>query len=82
MNWYGWLWSRGRWERVCSAPTLGACASQLGRIGGRRGIPARWQVMTGGGPPTFTPRNAAPERWAASTRPDARPERADATEAS
>jgi hypothetical protein len=55
MSWYGWLWSRGQWERVCSAATLGACASQLGRIGGRRGIPTRLQVMTGGGPPTFQP---------------------------
>jgi hypothetical protein len=67
-TWHGWLWDtrRQRWERVCSAPTLGACASQLGRIGGRRGIPARWQVMTGGGPPTWTPRKASGDATRAS----------------
>jgi hypothetical protein len=55
MDWHGWLWSRGRWERVCEAIDLGQCARELGRIADRRGIPTRWQVMTGGAPPTFRP---------------------------
>jgi hypothetical protein len=55
MTWIGWLWIGDRWERVCIASTLGECSRQLGKIGAERGIPCRFQVLTGGGLPTFTP---------------------------
>jgi hypothetical protein len=52
MEWHGWVWSDG-WERVCSAPTIGECSRELGRIGEERGVPTWFQVLTGGCPPTF-----------------------------
>jgi hypothetical protein len=55
VTWFGWLWVDG-WERVCSAPTIGECARELGRIGEQRGVPTWLQVLTGGAPPSLTPR--------------------------
>lgn len=55
-TWHGWLWMRGRWEKVCEAAgDLDACARRLGQIGDARNVPTRHQVMTGGAMPTFEP---------------------------
>jgi hypothetical protein len=32
MTWHGWLWTRGRWQHVCQAPTLPECSRLLGRL--------------------------------------------------
>jgi hypothetical protein len=56
MTWHGWLWVGDCWERACSAPTIGAAARELGRIGEQRGIPVWHQVLTGGAPPSFRPK--------------------------
>jgi hypothetical protein len=53
--WHGWLWDAlmGRWTCVCAADTLGKCASEVGRIGSQRGVPVRFQGLTGGGVPSL-----------------------------
>jgi hypothetical protein len=56
MTWHGFLWIDGAWERVCSAPTIGEAARELGRIGEERGVPTWLQVLTGGCPPSFCPK--------------------------
>jgi hypothetical protein len=55
MQWFGWIWI-GQWERVTGPhETPSLCSRALDKIGVERGVPGRHQVMTGGGPPTFTP---------------------------
>jgi hypothetical protein len=54
-RWFGWLWHGGRWQRVCSAETMDACARQLHSIGGKLHVAGNHQVMTGGSAPDFTP---------------------------
>jgi hypothetical protein len=63
MNWFGWLWTGSRWERV-SGPheTLSACSKALASIGQERGVPERLQVMTGGGVPQMAPRTPNKEQ--------------------
>jgi len=55
-QWFGWLWQRGRWVRMCGPhDSLSTCSRELGAIGTARGVPAKYQVMTGGAAPTFRP---------------------------
>ncbi len=58
--WHGWLWiaSAQRWRKVCQGDSLSQCSRRLSREGDRWGVPDRWQVMTGGAAPTFTPSDA------------------------
>lgn len=58
MNWFGWIWFDGRWERVCEGDSLAECSARLGEAGRRRNLPCKHQVMTGGACPTFVPRDA------------------------
>ena len=59
MNWFGWGWTRSGWVRLCGPhPTIGECSHQLRKVWEERGIPDRRRVMTGGAPPSFTPRPA------------------------
>lgn len=56
MEWYGWTYEKGKWQRVTGPhETLSACSRALTKIGKARRVPDRFQVMTGGGPPRFVP---------------------------
>lgn len=55
MNWHGWLFLDGFWQRVCEADTLNACAKKLGWIGDERGVPVKCQAMTSGAVPGWEP---------------------------
>jgi hypothetical protein len=59
MRWSGWLWVGSAWQRVCAADDIGTCARRLGVVGKHRGIGTRYQALTGGAAPTFTPKTRA-----------------------
>jgi len=67
VSWTGWL-GDDAWERVCSAPTIGEAARELGCIGERRGVPTWLQVRTGGGTPRSVPAGMRQPASAASGR--------------
>jgi hypothetical protein len=54
--WWGWLFVHGRWERVASGNSLGSGGKRLAREARRRKVPDRLSMMTGGGMPTYVPR--------------------------
>lgn len=59
MDWFGFGWVDDRWVRLCGPfSALSPCSRELGRIGRERGIPDKWLVLTGGGPPRFVPYDA------------------------
>ena len=66
--WVGWLWCRGEWHPQPSTRSsdLGSCSRKLGVLANAHGIPAVYQMMTGGGVPTIRP----PERRAPLSEPD------------
>jgi hypothetical protein len=56
VNWYGWIWQHNQWQRVTGPyATLSECSRALERIGEARGVPGKFQVVTAGGAPRFTP---------------------------
>ena len=56
MNWYGWIFDDGAWQRATgSHPTLGTCSDALGIVAKQRGVAAKFTCMTTGGVPRFTP---------------------------
>lgn len=51
--WYGWLYTRAGWMRVCSAASIGPCASALSRK--NPAVRNTLLCLTQGGIPTYTP---------------------------
>jgi hypothetical protein len=54
--WAGWLWIHGTWSRVCEGATLASCGKKLAHLARRHRVPDKLSMMTGGGCPTFIPR--------------------------
>lgn len=56
MEWFGFIYSAGAWERVCDAHDLGSCHRKLNAICRERGVRGdREAAMTSGAPPSWTP---------------------------
>jgi hypothetical protein len=55
-QWFGWIWARGGWQRVCCGDSLGQCGRRLAREARRWKVTDKLTVMTGGGTPAYVPR--------------------------
>jgi hypothetical protein len=55
--WFGWIWKRGRWRKVCVAGTMAEAATALSRIADRQRVPDSQSCLTRGGAPDWTPRS-------------------------
>lgn len=53
MTWHAWVYTRSRWEHVCSAVTLAEAARELGRL--RPDAPSTSRALTGGSVPDWAP---------------------------
>jgi hypothetical protein len=58
MRWHGWAWTGAKWRWCCEADSLERCARELSRHARRLRVKDSHCVMTGGGSPSFTPREA------------------------
>lgn len=59
-EWSGWLYSDGRWERVCTSTDVADCGKQLGAAALERGNARadKSSCITGGNCPNFIPHDA------------------------
>jgi hypothetical protein len=53
--WFGWVWRRGRWQRVCVSGTMAEAARALSIIGDRLKVPDACVCMTRGAAPDWVP---------------------------
>lgn len=53
MTWFGWVYHRGRWHRVCTAEGMRQAAEELHRL--RPGAYSTHRALTSGAAPDWTP---------------------------